>query len=147
MKKFWFVPVALTILLIAAWLLMQPAGASPDVPQHPPVPTIDGTTVWNCTWLPISINTTHQGHPQVPANEKAPCLQTHTPEPTPTDEVDIEGTPDPTATATVEPDDDDDDDITLCHKPDTPAEKTMTVPKPAVDGHLGHGDYIGVCND
>jgi hypothetical protein len=35
--------------------------------------------------------------------------------------------------------------VTICHKPGTPAEKTMEVPKSAVDGHLGHGDHPGPC--
>jgi hypothetical protein len=35
--------------------------------------------------------------------------------------------------------------VTICHKPGTPAEKTMQVPEPAVKGHLGHGDHLGPC--
>src|SRR5918998_2855002 len=35
--------------------------------------------------------------------------------------------------------------VTICHKPGTPAEKTMEVPKSAVDGHLRHGDHRGPC--
>ncbi len=35
--------------------------------------------------------------------------------------------------------------ITVCHKPGTPAEKTMTLPAPAVQAHLGHGDTPGPC--
>jgi hypothetical protein len=35
--------------------------------------------------------------------------------------------------------------VTICHKPGTPAEKTMTLPASALNGHLGHGDYIGAC--
>src|SRR5215216_2865216 len=34
---------------------------------------------------------------------------------------------------------------TICHKPGTPEEKTMEVPKSAVDGHLRHGDHLGPC--
>jgi hypothetical protein len=34
---------------------------------------------------------------------------------------------------------------TICHKPGTPAEKTMEVPHSAVEGHLGHGDRLGPC--
>jgi hypothetical protein len=34
---------------------------------------------------------------------------------------------------------------TLCHKPGTPAEKTMNLPNSAVAGHLGHGDTVGAC--
>lgn len=39
------------------------------------------------------------------------------------------------------------DKVVICHKPGTPAEKTMEVPPPAVPGHLGHGDYLGPCQD
>ncbi len=35
--------------------------------------------------------------------------------------------------------------VTICHKPGTPAQKTMTLPQPAVQGHLGHGDTLGPC--
>jgi prepilin-type N-terminal cleavage/methylation domain-containing protein len=35
--------------------------------------------------------------------------------------------------------------VTICHKPGTPAEKTMTVPTSALGGHLGHGDTMGAC--
>jgi len=55
----------------------------------------------------------------------------------------------------VDGDDDDGDDdghhgngkVILCHKPDTPAEKTKKVPEAAVAGHLGHGDTLGPCDD
>jgi hypothetical protein len=33
----------------------------------------------------------------------------------------------------------------ICHKPGTPAEKTLYVPYEALGGHLGHGDYKGEC--
>jgi len=36
--------------------------------------------------------------------------------------------------------------ITICHKPGTPAEKTMEIPVNALKGHLKHGDYVGACN-
>ena len=36
-------------------------------------------------------------------------------------------------------------DGTICHKPGTSAEKTKTIPAPALNGHLGHGDYIEPC--
>jgi hypothetical protein len=36
---------------------------------------------------------------------------------------------------------------TICHKPGTPAEQTMCVPLPAVQGHLDHGDRCGPCHD
>src|SRR5918997_2409088 len=35
--------------------------------------------------------------------------------------------------------------VTICHKPGTPAEKTMDVPVSALRGHLGHGDTLGPC--
>lgn len=35
--------------------------------------------------------------------------------------------------------------VTICHKPGTPAQKTMDVPDSAVPGHLGHGDTKGPC--
>lgn len=36
---------------------------------------------------------------------------------------------------------------TLCHKPGTPAEKTLTLPLSAHPGHLGHGDTLGACGE
>ncbi|QLE79768.1 hypothetical protein FLM55_08485 [Francisella sp. Scap27] len=39
------------------------------------------------------------------------------------------------------------DKVTICHKPGTSAEKTMTLPESAIKGHLGHGDYLGACRD
>jgi hypothetical protein len=36
--------------------------------------------------------------------------------------------------------------ITICHKPGTPAEQTLTIPEAALGGHLGHGDYVGACS-
>ncbi len=35
---------------------------------------------------------------------------------------------------------------TICHKPGTEAQKTLTVAQQAVDSHIAeHGDYIGAC--
>jgi len=34
---------------------------------------------------------------------------------------------------------------TICHKPGTPAQKTLTLPSTAIPGHLGHGDVLGPC--
>ena len=48
--------------------------------------------------------------------------------------------------------DDDDDDavkvvkVDVCHKPGTPAEKTLNLPETALKGHLGHGDIEGDCS-
>jgi Ca2+-binding RTX toxin-like protein len=40
------------------------------------------------------------------------------------------------------------DDVTICHKPDEPAEKeTIKVNQGALQGHLGHGDTLGECDD
>ena len=33
--------------------------------------------------------------------------------------------------------------VTICHKPDTPAQKTLVIPYHALAGHLGHGDTVG----
>jgi hypothetical protein len=35
--------------------------------------------------------------------------------------------------------------VVICHKPGTPAQKTMKVPQQALPGHLGHGDTEGAC--
>lgn len=43
------------------------------------------------------------------------------------------------------PGEDDRQRVTICHKPDSPAEKTMSLPQAALGGHLGHGDYLGAC--
>lgn len=38
-----------------------------------------------------------------------------------------------------------DDKVTVCHKPGTPAQKTLAVPAAALEAHLAHGDYAGLC--
>jgi hypothetical protein len=35
----------------------------------------------------------------------------------------------------------------ICHKPGTPAEKTLYLPESALRGHLGHGDTLGECGE
>lgn len=35
--------------------------------------------------------------------------------------------------------------VAICHKPGTPAERTIHVALPAVPAHAGHGDYLGEC--
>jgi hypothetical protein len=40
-----------------------------------------------------------------------------------------------------------DDVVTICHQPDTSAEMTLTIPESALEGHLGHGDFIGSCDE
>jgi hypothetical protein len=37
--------------------------------------------------------------------------------------------------------------VVLCHKPGTPAEKTLELPSNAVAAHLRHGDHLGECCD
>lgn len=55
--------------------------------------------------------------------------------------------PPPQPTPPPPPPDDDGEtgDVTVCHKPGTPAEQTLTIPRPALDAHLGHGDTLGAC--
>jgi len=36
--------------------------------------------------------------------------------------------------------------VTICHKPGTPAEHTITVDDDAVQAHLAHGDSLGPCS-
>lgn len=36
--------------------------------------------------------------------------------------------------------------VTLCHRPGTSAEQTLTLPDPAVPAHLRHGDRLGGCD-
>jgi len=39
------------------------------------------------------------------------------------------------------------DKVVICHKPGTPAEKTLTLPHPAAEAHIrAHGDTPGPCN-
>ena len=45
------------------------------------------------------------------------------------------------------PDDDGGVKVEVCHKPGTPAEKTLEIPSEAVPAHLGHGDYLGPCEE
>ena len=35
--------------------------------------------------------------------------------------------------------------VTICHSPGTAAEKTLTLPQPAADAHIRHGDRLGSC--
>lgn len=35
--------------------------------------------------------------------------------------------------------------VTVCHKPGTPAQKTLTLPLPAAQAHAKHGDTLGAC--
>ena len=35
--------------------------------------------------------------------------------------------------------------VTICHRPGTPAQKTLVIPQQALAGHLSHGDTVGTC--
>jgi len=35
--------------------------------------------------------------------------------------------------------------VTLCHKPGTPAEQTISISVNTLDAHLAHGDFVGTC--
>ncbi len=37
------------------------------------------------------------------------------------------------------------EEVTICHKPGTPAQKTLIIPIQALPGHLAHGDTLGSC--
>lgn len=37
--------------------------------------------------------------------------------------------------------------VTICHQPGTPAQQTLVIPVSALSGHLGHGDYLGACDE
>ncbi|HLF95896.1 MAG TPA: hypothetical protein VI457_02020 [Methylococcaceae bacterium] len=39
------------------------------------------------------------------------------------------------------------DKVKICHKPNSPAEKTLEIPVAALKGHVGHGDSVGECDD
>ena len=36
--------------------------------------------------------------------------------------------------------------VEVCHRPGTPAERTLSVPMRAVPAHLAHGDTNGACS-
>lgn len=76
--------------------------------------------------------------------------ETITPTPTITPTETITPTPTITPTETVTPTETPEPPtsmVTICHKPGTPAQQTMTLPASAVPGHLGHGDTEGPCPD
>lgn len=45
----------------------------------------------------------------------------------------------------ITPPEPEDGKVTICHKPGTPAEKTLEIPEAALKGHLKHGDTVGAC--
>jgi hypothetical protein len=60
---------------------------------------------------------------------------------------DTTGPCDPLSPPTDDPPDDDDEKVMVCHKPGTPAEKTLEIASEAVQAHLEHGDYRGACTE
>jgi hypothetical protein len=71
---------------------------------------------------------------------------TATPTPTVTVTPTTTATPTVTTTPTATMTSGNVDLVTICHKPGTPAEKTMTLPRVAAEGgHMVHGDYTGAC--
>jgi hypothetical protein len=90
-----------------------------------------GTPAQKTLWLPESALPGHLAHGDV----LGPCSE-WTPTPTVTPTLTITPTVTPTGTM-----------VLICHKPGTPAEKTLWLPEPAIPGHLGHGDVLGACED
>jgi len=83
-----------------------------------------GTPAQETLSVPESALSGHLGH----GDTLGPCLELASP-------PEIMSTAAPTATLR----------ITICHKPGTPAQKTLVLPEPAIPGHLGHGDTLGPC--
>ncbi|MFZ0548460.1 MAG: hypothetical protein WAM60_23630 [Candidatus Promineifilaceae bacterium] len=94
-----------------------------------------GTPAQKTMTLPEAALGGHLGH----GDTIGPCSDsTATPVPPP---------PGPTATIPPTPGDGGNGSmVTICHKPGTPAQQTMTIPESALGGHLGHGDTLGACN-
>ena len=83
-----------------------------------------GTPAQKTLSVPESALSGHLGH----GDTLGPCLELAPPPAI---------TPPAVTTATVR--------ITICHKPGTPAQKTLVLPESAIPGHLGHGDTLGLC--
>jgi hypothetical protein len=83
-----------------------------------------GTPAQDTLSVPESALSGHLGH----GDTLGPCVELAPP-------PEIVPTTAPTATVR----------ITICHKPDTPAQKTLVLPESAIPGHLGHGDTLGPC--
>jgi hypothetical protein len=121
---------------------------APITPTVPPVtPTLalsntvmvsichkPGTPAEKTLWLPASAIPGHLGH----GDFRGACPGSATP---PTSTVPITPTipitPSLVPTSTQR--------ISICHKPGTPAEKTLWLPASAIPAHLGHGDELGAC--
>jgi hypothetical protein len=118
-------------------------------PTVTPTATVTPTDTWKIAichkpntpaektlFLPPSAIRGHLGH----GDYLGPCISA-TPTVTPTATI----TPTATVTPTMTPTDT--WKIAICHKPGTPAEKTLFLPPSAIAGHEGHGDYLGPCID
>jgi hypothetical protein len=90
-----------------------------------------GTPAEQTMTLPASAVDGHLGHGDI----LGPCPEATSPAPP----------PGPTAPPPPSPGNGGNNMVTICHKPGTPAEQTMTVPESALAGHLGHGDTMGAC--
>jgi hypothetical protein len=121
------VPITLTVMPVTPTLPMSPT-AKISICHKP------GTPAEKTLLLPASAIPGHLGHGDVLGPCSGPSIQpTSTPPITPTAPV----TPSLVPTATQW--------ISICHKPGTPAEKTLLLPESAIPGHLGHGDTLGSC--
>jgi hypothetical protein len=111
-----------------------------------------GTPAEQTKTIPIQALPAHLGHGDimgacVDATPTITPTETITPTPTITPTETITPTPTITPTETVTPTGtpEPQEMVTICHKPGTPAQQTMTIPAPALGGHLGHGDTEGPC--
>lgn len=108
-----------------------------------PTPTMTVTVTPTATMTPTPTATTTPTITPTPTETTTPTL---TPTPTITPTKTVTPTPTVTPTVTVTPTPGGMGMVTICHKPGTPAEQTKTIPEPALNGHLGHGDYVGACS-
>ncbi len=115
------VPLTLTVSPVTPTLPMSPT-AKISICHKP------GTPAEKMLWLPASAIPGHVGHGDL----RGPCPEATAP---PTSTMPITPSLVPTSTQW----------ISICHKPNTPAEKMLMLPAPAIPGHLGHGDELGSC--
>jgi hypothetical protein len=122
------VPITLTVMPTTPTLPLSPT-AKISICHKP------GTPAEKLLMLPASAIPAHLGHGDL----LGPCPEPAAP---PTSTLPISPTAPitptlvPTSTRW----------ISICHKPGTPAEKTLLLPESAIRGHLGHGDRLGSCS-
>jgi hypothetical protein len=124
------------------------ATMTPTLPGFVTVCHKPGTPAEKTLTLPAPALGGHLGHGDIlgPCAGATPTVTpTLTVTPTITPTLTITPTPTVTPTETVTPTGTAIAMVTICHKPGTPAEKTLTLPEPALGGHLGHGDILGPC--